>query len=129
MRPASSQDARNPATRARILACRKSPCVTAGWAVRHGSRRRAEDSHVLVTAATRIPGTSDHRRRLVAIHAPRPLAAQGMNSAGLQMQDPQKAGVPSEPPMKRLETATLVLDPLALADYPWVIGLYGDAEG
>src|SRR5256885_7110156 len=44
------------------------------------------------------------------------------------MQDPQKAGVPSEPPIKRLETARFVLDPLALADYPWVIGLYGDAE-
>jgi RimJ/RimL family protein N-acetyltransferase len=30
--------------------------------------------------------------------------------------------------MERLETAKLLLEPLTPADYPWVIGLYADAE-
>src|SRR5437763_7383436 len=30
--------------------------------------------------------------------------------------------------MDRLETAKLLLEPLTTADYPWVIGLYADAE-
>jgi RimJ/RimL family protein N-acetyltransferase len=30
--------------------------------------------------------------------------------------------------MERLETAKLLLDPLTPADYPWMIGLYADAE-
>ena len=30
--------------------------------------------------------------------------------------------------MERLETGRLLLDPLTAADYPWMIGLYADAE-